>query len=93
MGDGWRQATLEALLSRGPWEGNITGGRRFLITREQALEWYRALPDERRACRALSCSFRSDREFDRVAQMFRRAGLVVYDRDAKAWRRAGEASP
>ena len=83
MGDGMKRATLEAVLSRGPW--TIDGFRQ--ISPDQARAWFMALPDEAEACRVVGAYGRSDRTFDRMAQIFKRAGLVVFDRATKRWQR------
>lgn len=81
---GLRRAALAVIKTRS-WrvEGEPLEG-------EQVAAFYHALPDTRAACSAVGVRFasRSNRRFDRAAQILRKAGLIEYI--GGLWRRVGE---
>ena len=73
MGEGLKRATLESVLTRGPWK--VEGST---LTAAEVRAVYEAAPDVVKMVAALGVDSLSSRKADRALQVLRRAGLLRF---------------
>ena len=89
MGDGLKNATLEALCSRGPWRGSTEVDPPWTLTAAELQAYYQAIrivaPTPWAALGLRERSWASHRKTDRANQLLKKAGLIQFDKERKRW--------
>lgn len=88
MSEESKQATLAALMTRGPWSGrDLSIDPAWTLTGAELEAVYDAIDrhDTASIPELLGVLAFSDRKVDRAVQLLRRAGLVSYDKATRLW--------
>lgn len=94
MGEGLKQAVLEALCTRGPWRGVRPRGFDWTLTGDEVRALYAAIAaSERYPLQAINCGSASERKADRALRLLRQAGLIEFSGTGpcRMWRAVGVA--
>jgi len=89
MGEGLKKATLDAVCSRGPWKNKIERDARdrWALTGDEVRALYHAVGEGKEEMqRVLGVQNLSDRKANKALQLLRKAGLIVFDLEFRAWR-------